>query len=166
MLSSILKIVIAASTANFKLLTFDIVGSKTPCAKLFLTFPKTRSSPEYFNAIFFSSSHPTFYEALWYTLSLAKSSVASFAALIASVFGIIYKASENSATASCSLEPRVLAKSSRYTDRATSTAPPPATTLFDSRTLFTIEIESCTDLSISSKKYEFAPLKIMVYDLV
>jgi len=54
-------------------------------------------------------------------------SVASFAALIARVFGITKRASENSAIANYSLLPRVLAKSSKNIDRATSTAPPPAT---------------------------------------
>jgi len=44
--------------------------------------------------------------------------------------------------ASYSLDPRVLAKSSRYTDNATSTAPPPATILLDSRTLLMTHRES------------------------
>jgi hypothetical protein len=61
---------------------------------------------------------------------------------MAKVLGIIWSASENSAIASCSLEPKVLAKSSRYTERATSTAPPPATILFDSNTLLTTQRES------------------------
>jgi hypothetical protein len=64
MLSSILNIVIAASVANFKLFTFDIVGSITPPARLFLGFPFIRSNPEYFKAFFFSSLASTFYAAL------------------------------------------------------------------------------------------------------
>lgn len=43
-------------------------------------------------------------------------------------FGIIKKDSANSAMANCSLDPKVVARFSRYTDRAASTAPPPATT--------------------------------------
>lgn len=43
-------------------------------------------------------------------------------------FGMINKDSANSAIASCSLDPRVVARFSRYTDNAASTAPPPATT--------------------------------------
>ena len=117
--------VIAASVANFKLLILDSAGSRTPALRLFLTFPFTKSSPEYFKSFFVSSS--LFYDALWKTLSLAIRSVASLAALIARIFGITKRASENSAIASCSLEPRVLAKSSKKIDKATSTAPPPAT---------------------------------------
>lgn len=47
---------------------------------------------------------------------------------ISRTFGIISKDSANSAIASCSLDPKVVARFSRYTDRAASTAPPPATT--------------------------------------
>ena len=64
---------------------------------------------------------------MWKTLSFAIRSVASFAALIARVLGITRRASENSAMANYSLVPRVLAKSSKKIERATSTAPPPAT---------------------------------------
>jgi hypothetical protein len=46
-------------------------------------------------------------------------------------FGMIKRASANSAIASCSLEPRVVARYSKYTERAASTAPPPATTCID-----------------------------------
>lgn len=45
----------AASVANLRLFTFDIAGSITPKAKLFLTFPYVNSRPEYFKALFFSS---------------------------------------------------------------------------------------------------------------
>ena len=116
----------AASVANFKLLILDMAGSSTPAVKLFLIFPFSKSNPECFNSFFFSSS--AFYAALWNTLNLAIKSVASLAALIARVFGITCKASENSAIANYSLDPRVLAKSSRKIDKDTSTAPPPATT--------------------------------------
>jgi len=64
------------------------------------------------------------------------------AAFIAKVFGITRSASENSAMASCSRVPKVLAKSSRKTERATSTAPPPATSEFDSRTRLITQRES------------------------
>jgi len=45
---------------------------------------------------------------------------------------------------------------------ATSTAPPPATNEFDSKTLFLPPRASCLDLSISSRKKSFAPLKTIV----
>jgi len=113
-ISSILRIVMAASVANFKLFTFDIDGSMTPFVMLFLTLPFISSRPLNFNAFFFSSSPVfAFWAALWKTLNLARRSVASLAALIASTFGIIYKASENSAIANCSLEPKVRAKLSK-----------------------------------------------------
>lgn len=54
-ISSILKIVIAASVANLIELIFDNIGSRTPALRLFLGFPLIRSSPQYFKAIFFSS---------------------------------------------------------------------------------------------------------------
>lgn len=88
-ISSILKIVMAASVANLRLLTLDIPGSMTPWAKLFLILPLVKSSPEYFKLSFFSSLPLTFYEALWNTLNLAKSSVASLAAFKARTFGMI-----------------------------------------------------------------------------
>ena len=53
-------------------------------------------------------------------------SVASFAALTASVLGMIKSAFANSAMASCSLESRVVAKVSKKMESAASTAPPPA----------------------------------------
>lgn len=136
-MSSILKIVIAASVANFRLLILDIAGSSTPAVKLFLTLPFIKSNPEYFKSFLVSSS--VFYAALWNTLNFAIKSVASFAALRARVFGITRRASENSAIANYSLVPRVLAKSSKKIERPTSTAPPPATTAFDSKTLLTTQ---------------------------
>lgn len=110
-ISSILRIVIAASVANFKLLIFDIAGSRTPAFRLFLIFPLMRSSPECLSSFFYSSS--AFWAALWNTLILAIKSVASLAAFRARVFGMTKRASENSAMANCSLDPRVLAKSSK-----------------------------------------------------
>ena len=44
-MSSIRKIVIAASVANFKHFTLFIVGSNTPFLKLFTTAPATKSNP-------------------------------------------------------------------------------------------------------------------------
>jgi len=79
---------------------------------------------------------------LWKTRSLEIKSVASLAAFIASVFGITRRASENSAIASYSRVPKVLAKLSRNTESETSTAPPPATSEFDSRTLLITQSES------------------------
>ena len=110
-ISSILRMVMAASVANLRLLILEIAGSSTPAFRLFLTFPLIRSSPEYLSSCLYSSS--ALRAALWKTLSFAMRSVASLAALIARVFGMIWRASENSAIASCSLVPRVLAKSSR-----------------------------------------------------
>jgi hypothetical protein len=97
----------AASVANLRLLILEIVGSRTPALRLFLTFPLTRSRPEYFKSFLLSSS--LFCDALWKTLSFAIRSVASLAALMASVLGMIWRASENSAIASYSLLPKVLA---------------------------------------------------------
>ena len=45
-------------------------------------------------------------------------------------FGMINKDSANSAIASCPRDPNVVARYSKYTDNAASTAPPPATTCF------------------------------------
>lgn len=113
MQSSILRIVIAASVANLRDLTFDILGSKTPAFKLLRTFPFARSRPEKPRSLFSLSLGSACYAALWNTLNLAIKSVASFAAFIAKVLGITRRASENSAIANCSRVPKVLAKSSR-----------------------------------------------------
>lgn len=75
-ISSILKIAIAASVANLKHLILQSTGSITPSYKLFLHFPLIKSNPTYFNSAFFGSSGFV-YEAVWKTLNLAKSSVAS-----------------------------------------------------------------------------------------
>ena len=55
----------------------------------------------------------------------------------------------------------VLAKFSRYTERAASTAPPPGTRRLDSSTLLTTHSASWMDLSISSTMKSLAPLKMM-----
>ena len=52
-ISSILKIVIAAYVANLIEFIFDNIGSSTPALKLFLGFPFIKSNPQYFNEIFF-----------------------------------------------------------------------------------------------------------------
>lgn len=54
-MSSILKIVIAASVANLIEFIFDNIGYNTPALKLFLGFPLIKSRPQYFKLIFFSS---------------------------------------------------------------------------------------------------------------
>ncbi len=54
-----------------------------------------------------------------------------------------------------------VAKFSRWMDKAVSTAPPPGTTLFDSRTRLTTHKASCIDRSISSNINSFAPRRIM-----
>ena len=59
-------------------------------------------------------------------------------------------ASANSAMASCSRDPSVVASISRYTDSAASTAPPPATTFSLSSARFTMHSASCSDRSTSS----------------
>jgi len=91
-ISSILKIVIAAYVANLIELIFDIIGYKTPAFKLFLGFPFTRSNPQYFNSDFLGSTYPSFWEAVWRVLNFEINSVASFAAFEANVFGITFKA--------------------------------------------------------------------------
>ena len=48
--------VMAASVANLRLLIFEMVGSKTPALRLFLTLPFTRSIPEFLSSFFVSSS--------------------------------------------------------------------------------------------------------------
>lgn len=52
-ISSILKIVIAASVANLIELILEIIGYKTPDFKLFLGLPAIKSNPQYFNCNFF-----------------------------------------------------------------------------------------------------------------
>lgn len=147
MRSSILKIVMAASVANLIELIFEIMGSKTPAFRLFLGLPLIRSKPQNLSSIFFWSSSPSLCEAVWSVLSLEISSVASLAALVAKVLGITFKASLNSEIAICSLLLYCLEKASRWMLKATSTAPPPATTCPDSRVLLATQMESWRDLN-------------------
>jgi hypothetical protein len=55
-ISSILRIEMAASVANLNCLIFPSIGSKTPAIKLFLHFPLAKSSPVHLNSFFFRSS--------------------------------------------------------------------------------------------------------------
>lgn len=91
-ISSILKIVIAASVANLIEFILEIIGYKTPAFKLFLGFPAIRSKPQYLRSIFFGSVYPSFCEAAWRVLNLEMSYVASLAALVAKVLGMIFNA--------------------------------------------------------------------------
>jgi len=68
------------------------------------------------------------------------------------VRGITSSDSANSAIASCSREPSVIAKFSRYTLSAVSTAPPPGTAMPDSSVRFTTQSESWIERSISSRR--------------
>lgn len=102
-MSSILKIVIAASVANLIEFIFDNIGSNTPALKLFLGFPFIKSNPQYLRLIFFSSVSPYFWEAVCKVLNLEISSVASLAALTDKVLGMMLRASLNSAMAICYL---------------------------------------------------------------
>ena len=72
-ISSILKIVIAASVANLIELILEIMGSKTPALRLFLGLPFSKSNPQYFKFNFFSSSYASFWEAVWRVLSFEMS---------------------------------------------------------------------------------------------
>lgn len=74
-ISSILKIVIAASVANLIHLILLTIGSKTPAFLLFSTFPLIKSNPHHLKLTFYSSSE--FYEAWCKALNLETNSVAS-----------------------------------------------------------------------------------------
>ena len=95
-MSSILKIVIAASVANLIDFILETIGSRTPLVKLFFGLPWIKSRPQYLRSVlvlspwFFSS-----WDALWRTLNFEISSVASLAALVANIFGMIVNASLN-----------------------------------------------------------------------
>ena len=78
---------------NLNYLIFPSRGSKTPAFKLFLHLPFFRSKPVHFKSFFLGSSEV--WLALWKTFSLAMRSVASWAALVARVFGMIVSASQN-----------------------------------------------------------------------
>ena len=141
-ISSILRIVMAASVANLRELIFEIIGSSTPAFKLLRGTPFVRSNPQFFNYSLFSSVSPSFWAAACRDLSLDTSSVESLAALTARVLGITFKASPNSEMASCSLLLYDLQNWSRWMLRAMSTAPPPGTTFPDSRVRLATQIES------------------------
>lgn len=94
-ISSILRMVMAASVANLIELIFETIGSITPAFRLFLGFPLIRSNPQYFKSSFLGSCSPSFWEAVWRVLSLEINSVASLAALVARVFGIMFNDSLN-----------------------------------------------------------------------
>ena len=64
MLSSILSKLVAASSALFKLLIFEIVGSRTPACRLSLTSPLIKSSP-YIIKPRLGSPTRAFWAALW-----------------------------------------------------------------------------------------------------
>merc|ERR1719270_871466 len=98
--SSIRKIVIAASVANLRLLTFDIAGSNTPAFLLSLTTPSWRSSPWFLRV----ACSVFVWLELWYARSFATRSDASWAAFTASVLGMTNKDLANSAIANCSLD--------------------------------------------------------------
>lgn len=108
-MSSIRKMVMAASVANLIDFTFDMPGSSTPAARLSRHLPSCRSRPIHFNSL----RSGCVCEALCIARSFATRSVASSAALTASVFGMTNSARANSAIASCSREPSCVAKFSR-----------------------------------------------------
>lgn len=89
--------------------------------------------------------------------SLATSSVTSQAALLARVRGTTRRASANSWMASCSRVPSEVANSSRYTDSAASTQPPPTTSDLFSRHRLTTMRASCMERSTSSSMYSLGP---------
>eukprot|EP00178_Gracilaria_changii_P025187 TRINITY_DN7724_c0_g1_i4.p1 TRINITY_DN7724_c0_g1~~TRINITY_DN7724_c0_g1_i4.p1 ORF type:complete len:105 (+),score=3.30 TRINITY_DN7724_c0_g1_i4:43-357(+) len=102
-MSSILRIVMAASVANLIELILETIGSNTPALRLFLGAPLVRSRPQYFKSNFFWSVYPSFWEAACKALSFETNSVASLAAFTANVLGMTFKASLYSEMASCSL---------------------------------------------------------------
>jgi hypothetical protein len=82
----------AASVANLMEFIFEIIGYSTPALRLFLGLPFNKSSPQNFSSTFLPSVSPYFCEAVCKVLSFEMSSVASFAALVAKVFGITFNA--------------------------------------------------------------------------
>lgn len=96
---------IAASVANLMHLTLLINGSNTPAFLLSLTLPFNKSNPIHLNS--FASGSVAVYEWWCKALNFATRSEASFAALLASTFGIIVIDSANSEIASYSLFPTV-----------------------------------------------------------
>mmetsp|Transcript_11391 Transcript_11391/g.38034 ORF Transcript_11391/g.38034 Transcript_11391/m.38034 type:complete len:341 (-) Transcript_11391:665-1687(-) len=156
-MSSMRRMVMAASVAKRSDLILEIAGSRTPRARLSRVTPLTRSRP-----VCFSSGWPACCEAWCAARSVETSSMASCAALTDSVRGMTRSASANSAMASCSrvVTPREYA--SRWMERAASTAPPPATTADDSRTRLTTMRTSCSARSSSSKCTSLAPRRTTV----
>ena len=148
-MSSIRRIVMAASVANFRHFTLFTVGSRTPFWKLFTTAPAARSNP--LNLASGSSF------AACRAHSCAISSVASFAAFTASVLGMTISASPKAWTASCSLVPSDIAKSCRWRYSAVSTAPPPTTSDLLSITRCSTHTASWNDRSISCSIMSLAP---------
>lgn len=122
-----------------------------PASKLFLGFPAIKSSPQYLRTSFLGSTVVSplagTWDAVWSALNLDINSVASLAAFVARVLGITLRASLNSEMAICSLLLNPLQNWSKWMLKATSTAPPPATTLEDSRVLLATQIESWRDLN-------------------
>ena len=153
MLSSIRKIVTAASTANDKLLILLIAGSNTPACRLSRTHPSFKSSPVQ-RSESLSACEVSFKMALkCCARSALIKSTASHAELTASYLGIDSNALAKAVTANYSFPGIVFANSSRYTDKAASTQPPPGTTKRDSKALETAHNASCTERSTSSRSY-------------
>eukprot|EP01085_Mycamoeba_gemmipara_P005622 Mycagemm_TRINITY_DN8947_c0_g2::TRINITY_DN8947_c0_g2_i1::g.5622::m.5622 type:complete len:106 gc:universal TRINITY_DN8947_c0_g2_i1:111-428(+) len=103
------RIVMAASVANWSALTLPMAGSSTPASKLLRILPLMRSRPELASARLVASVCAEW----WCARSFATKSVASSAAFTASCLGITRSASANSAMASCSRLPRVVATFSK-----------------------------------------------------
>lgn len=150
----------AASVANFSELILEIMGSSTPAVRLLRHLPFTRSSPQYLRLKRSGLSSPGLWAAECRVLNLEMSSVASLAALTARVLGMMFSASLNSAIAICSLVSKDLANCSRWMLTATSTAPPPATTLPDSRVRFATQMESWRDLNYQGSTSRPRPTSI------
>ena len=139
--------VMAASVANLSELILEIIGYSTPAVRLLRHLPFSKSKPQYLRLRRSGLSSPGRWAAECKVLNLEMSSVASLAALTASVLGTMLSASLNSAIAICYFVSKDRANCSRWMLFATSTAPPPATTLPDSRVRFATQMASCKDLN-------------------
>jgi hypothetical protein len=126
-------------------LILESTGSKTPATILFLHLLFIKSNPVHLSSAFLGSSL-FYWAAACKTLNLEIKSETSKAAFEAKTLGITVRASQYSAIAIYSLLSKVLAKSSKWTPKAISTAPPPATTAPLSNVLLTTHKESCKDL--------------------
>ena len=62
-ISSILRMVMAASVANRSELIFDIIGSNTPAFKLLRGVPLVKSNPQNLSYSLLGSLYPSFWEA-------------------------------------------------------------------------------------------------------